>query len=66
MSSVTGLPADVVIVEELIMLLMMLVPNTAVTLTVQVLPGAIEVMVCSVNDPLTVSVCCTDDEPHMS
>ena len=51
---------------EVTVLLMILLPNTAVTLTVQVLPGAIEVMVCSVNDPLTVSVCCTDDEPHMS
>ena len=49
------------------MLLMMLLPNTAATLTVQLLPGAMkEVMVCSVNDPLTVSVSCTDDEPHMN
>ena len=53
------------LVEEVTVLLMIL-PNTAATLTVQALPGAIEVMVCSVNDPLTVSVCCTDDEPHMS
>ena len=59
-------PADVVLAEEVTVLLMMLLPNTAVTLTVQLLLGAIEVMVCSVNDPLTLSVSCTDDEPHMS
>ena len=55
-----------VLVEEVTVMTLLLLPNTAATLTVQVLPGAIEVMVCSVNDPLTVSVCCTDDEPHMS
>ena len=56
-----------VLAEEVTVLLMMLLPNTAATLTVQLLPGAMEeVMVCSVNDPLTVSVCCTDDEPHLN
>ena len=52
-------PVDVVLVK-LVTVLLLLLPNTAVTLTVQVLPALREEMVCVVVVPLTVSdnVCC--------
>ena len=59
-------PADVVLVEEVTVLLLLL-PNTAVTLTVQLLPALREEMVWVVAPPTTVSVadnvCC---ESHKS
>ena len=54
-------PADVVLVEEVTVLLLLL-PNTAVTLTVQLLPALREVMVWVVAVPLTVS----DDDRYSS
>ena len=55
------IPADVVLVEEVTVLLLLL-PNTAVTLTVQLLPALREVMVWVVAVPLTVS----DDDRYSS
>ena len=49
-----AVPAVVVLVEEVTVLLLLL-PNTAVTLTVQLLPALREVMVWVVAVPLTVS-----------
>ena len=62
-SLVCVVPVDVVLVE-LVTVLLVLLPNTAVTLTVQLLPALREEMVCVVAVPLTVSddVCC---EPQM-
>ena len=64
-STTVGLPNDmqipVVSVDELIVLLVLL-PYTAVTLTVQLLPALREVMVWVVTDPLTVS----DDDRYSS
>ena len=37
-------PADAVLVEDVTVLLRILVPNTAVTLTLQLLPGAADNM----------------------
>ena len=37
--SLVHVPADVVLVEEVTVLLKVLVPNTAITLTLQLLPG---------------------------
>ena len=54
-------PADIVSVDEVIVLLVLL-PYTAVTLTVQLLPALREVMVWVVTDPLTVS----DDDRYSS
>ena len=58
-SLVCVVPVDVVLVE-LVTVLLVLLPNTAVTLTVQLLPALREEMVCVVAVPLTVSddVCC--------
>ena len=56
-----AIPADVVFVEEVTVLLLLL-PNTAVTLTVQLLPALREVMVWVVAVPLTV----TDDDRYSS
>ena len=56
-----NIPADVVLVDEVIVLLVLL-PYTAVTLTVQLLPALREVMVWVVTDPLTVS----DDDRYSS
>ena len=59
-SLVCLVPVDVVLVE-LVTVLLVLLPNTAVTLTVQLLlPALREEMVCVVAVPLTVSddVCC--------
>ena len=57
-------PADMVLVEELIGLLLRL-PNTAVTLTVQLLPGLRGEMVWLVPPPpATGSVPDVDCEPH--
>ena len=56
-----ALPAVVVLVEEVTVLLLLL-PNTAVTLTVQLLPALREVMVWVVAVPLTVS----DDDRYSS
>ena len=42
--NINCLPADVVLVEEVTVLLTMLVPNTAITLTLQLLPGATDNM----------------------
>ena len=59
-------PAVKVLVEEVIVLLL-LPPNTAVTLTVQLLPALREELVCILFDPVTVFVS-TDDacESHKS
>ena len=59
-------PAVKVLVEEVIVPLMVL-PNTAVTLTVQLLPALREELMCILSDPVTVCVC-TDDacESHKS
>ena len=38
------IPADVALVEEVTVLLKILVPNSAVTLTLQLLPGAVDNM----------------------
>ena len=59
-------PAVKVLVEEVIVPLMVL-PNTAVTLTVQLLPALREELVCLLADPSTVFVC-TDSvcESHKS
>ena len=54
-------PADIASVDEVIVLLVLL-PYTAVTLTVQLLPALREVMVWVVTDPLTVS----DDDRYSS
>ena len=57
-SLVCVVPVDVVLVE-LVTVLLVLLPNTAVTLTVQLLPALREEMVCVLAVPLTVSdVCC--------
>ena len=61
-SDITGVccSADAVLMKSVIVLLVLL-PNTAVTLTVQLLlPALIEEMVCVVAAPLTASddVCC--------
>ena len=58
-SLVCVVPVDVVLVE-LVTVLLVLLPNTAVTLTIQLLPALREEMVCVVAVPLTVSddVCC--------
>ena len=53
-SLVCVVPVDVVLVE-LVTVLLVLLPNTAVTLTVQLLPALREEMVCVVAVPLTVS-----------
>ena len=45
-------PVDVVLVE-LVTVLLVILPNTAVTLTVQLLPALREEMVCIVAVPLT-------------
>ena len=50
-----------VVIEEVIVVLVLL-PYTAVTLTVQLLPALREVMVWVVTDPLTVS----DDDRYSS
>ena len=55
------IPANDVLVDEVIVLLVLL-PYTAVTLTVQLLPALREVMVWVVTDPLTVS----DDDRYSS
>ena len=61
-----NVPADVVLVGEETALLLLL-PNTAVTLTVQLLPaGASEKTVCVVFAPGTVSDICFDSVPHRS
>ena len=63
-SLVCVVPVDVVLVE-LVTVLLVLLPNTAVTLTVQLLlPALREEMVCVVAVPLTVSddVCCEPQE----
>ena len=62
-----NVPADVVLVGEETALLLLLLPNTAVTLTVQLLPaGASEKTVCVVFAPGTVSDICFDSVPHRS
>ena len=55
------IPVVVVLVEEVTVLLLLL-PNTAVTLKVQLLPALREVMVWVVAVPLTV----TDDDRYSS
>ena len=59
-SLVCVVPVDVVLVELVTVLLVMLLPNTAVTLTVHLLLALREEMVCVVAVPLTVfdDVCC--------
>ena len=55
------IPVDLVLTGlQLVTVLLVLLPNTAVTLTVQLLPALREEMVCVVAVPLTVSddVCC--------
>ena len=56
-----AVPVVVVLVEEVTVLLLLL-PNTAVTLTVQLLPALREVMVWVVAVPLTVY----DDDRYSS
>ena len=51
----SSVPADVVLVEEVIVLLVLL-PNTAVTLTIQLLPASTEEIVCMLTAPLTNTV----------
>ena len=61
-------PAGVVLVKDVTGLLLLL-PNTAITLTAQMLPGAtVCINLCVVTVPLTVLFiwCVTDDELHMS
>ena len=58
MSDITGVlivPAVKVLVEEVIVFPLLL-PNTAVTLTVQLLPALREELVCLLADPITVFV----------
>ena len=59
------IPADVVLIEEVTVLLKILVPNTASTLTLQLLPGVADNM-REVEFPSTVNAWCVTNDPHMS